>query len=177
MVQLVFNENVVSKSPFPPLLQFCASCLGGFPKLSFQIKDAGEALALFSAMPTSTTTFMDLDRTASRHVRCRRPQGQHGMCDPITTTPPTTQERPRSGGTMSENILSQVKQSTTSRACSLIGGLSASSSAALYTRRCAFYFERESMPPPNQACAYPSYITCCMREKHTRAHTLPLLPV
>ena len=73
--------------------------------MRLQFKDAGEALALFSAMPTSTTTSSDPYWTASWQVRCWRPHGQHGMCVPITSTPPTSQERPRSGGTSSEIIL------------------------------------------------------------------------
>ena len=134
-------------------------------------------LAFFSAMPTSTTTSSDPYWTASWQVRCWRPHGQHGMCIPITSTLPTSQDRPRLGGTPSEIILSLLEIATASRALVEIMGSSASSSAVLYTRWCAFCFERESLPPPNETCAYPPCITCCMREKHARAHTRVLLPV
>ena len=145
--------------------------------MRLQFKEAGEALALFSAMPTSTTTSSDLHRTVSSQVRCWRPHGQHGMCVPITSTPPTSQERPRLGGTPSEIILSLLEIATASRALVEIMGSSASSSAVLYTRWCAFCFVRVSMPPPNQTRAYLPCITCCTREKHTRAHMRALLPV
>ena len=118
-----------------------------------------------------------LTRPGSWQARCWNPHGQHVTCAPITSTPPTSQVRPLSGGAPSEITLPLVVLSTTSRPCSLIGGQPASSSAALYTRRCAFCIMRVSMPPPNLTCAYHSCITCCTREKHTRAHTRALPPV
>ena len=56
-------------------------------------------------------------------------------------------------------------------------GLISELERSLYSRLCAFCFERESKPPPNQTCAYPPSITCCTREKHARAHTRALPPV
>ena len=110
-------------------------------------------------------------------MRCWRPHGQHGMCIPITSTPPTSQERTRSRSSLRYFIFSLVKFSTTSRAYLLIDRLLNEIKRSLYTRRCAFCFERESKPPPNQTCAYPPSITCCTREKHARAHTRALPPV
>ena len=151
--------------------------MGSFPKQGLQLEYVGEALVFFSVMPTLTMTFLDLHRTASWQVRCWRPHGQHGMCIPITSTLPTSQDRPRLSVTLSDIILSLLEIATASRPLVEIMGSSASSSAVLYTRWCAFCFERESLPPPNETCAYPPCITCCMREKHARAHTRALLPV
>ena len=128
-------------------------------------------------MPRCPTSSVDLYRAASWQVRCWRPHGQHGMCVPITSTPPTSQERTRSRSSLRYFIFSLVKFSTTSRAYLLIDRLLYEIKRSLYTRRCAFCFERESKPPPNQTCAYPPSITCCTREKHTRAHTRALPPV
>ena len=56
-------------------------------------------------------------------------------------------------------------------------GLISELERSLYTRWCAFCFVRVSMPPPNQTRAYLPCITCCTREKHTRAHMRALPPV
>ena len=51
------------------------------------------------------------------------------------------------------------------------------SSAAGYTRRCAFCFGRASMRPLVRTCVHHPCITCCTLYTHTRAHTRALLPI